>query len=213
MKRKEIYIYIMILIAANIGLVKGYFCWPLIFSSQEVAAGQLWRVVTHPFLHSGLYHLLLDAAAFLLLYTQLMQQSIIKRTLYVASCGVGSLIAAMIAMPFLDSIGYCGLSGIDHGLMAICGIELLKDKTNRSLAIVTLSVIGVKCIFEAISGNFVFDILHNETIGSPVAAAHLGGAIGGCLTYWLVKTIGKLIAKRQKIQTPHKDALNEFCHY
>ncbi|MFI4910372.1 MAG: rhombosortase [Sedimentisphaeraceae bacterium JB056] len=186
MKRKELYIYIVILTAANIGLMKGYFCWPLMFISEQVQAGQWWRIFTHPFLHSSFYHLFLDGAAFFILYSQIQQKSIRKKTLYVIGCGLGSLTAATIAMPFLDSVGYCGLSGIDHGLMVISGLEMLKNKSLRSIGIAMLIIIVIKCILETISGNFVFDFLHNGMIGSPVAAAHLGGAIAAVLTYWLI---------------------------
>jgi len=134
----------------------------------------------------SIYHLLLDAAAFFLLYTQLSQQKVIKRTLYVVASGAGSLLAAMVVMPHLSSTGFCGLSGIDHGLMVICGLELLTERKNRGIGICILCVLWLKCIVEALSGSVVFDFLHNGMIGSPVAAAHLGGAIGASIAYLLI---------------------------
>lgn len=56
--------------AANAGLIAGCFCEPLIFRTQGVAADRWLRIFTHPFLHVSVYHLLLEAAAFSLLYSQ-----------------------------------------------------------------------------------------------------------------------------------------------
>ncbi len=189
MKSNETYIYLLMILAANAGLIAGCFWEPLIFTTRGVAAGQWWRIFTHPFIHVSVYHLLLDTAAFFLLYSQLAQKRVIKRTMYVIGGGAGSLIAAMVVMPSLESVGYCGLSGICHGLMAICGLELLGESQNRRLGIFMLCVIGIKCIVEALSGNVVFDFIHSEMIGSPVAAAHLGGAIGGCAAYLSGKSL------------------------
>ncbi|MCK5173602.1 MAG: rhomboid family intramembrane serine protease, partial [Planctomycetes bacterium] len=125
MKRFEIYIYAAIILALNLPLATGRIFGSMIFLPDNVMGGQLWRIITHPFVHVSWYHLLLDGVAFFILYTQLSEQSRPRRTVYVASCGLTSMIAAWIALPASGALGYCGLSGIGHGLMAVCALEMI----------------------------------------------------------------------------------------
>src|ERR1043166_2526392 len=46
----------------------------LLFLPEAVGRGEWWRLFTHPFIHVTWLHLLLDGAAFLLLYHDLQQQ-------------------------------------------------------------------------------------------------------------------------------------------
>jgi len=187
MKRWEIYIYALLVVALNLPLAVGSVSESMIFSQQHVFDGQLWRIFTHPFVHVSWYHLLLDATAFFLLYMQLAEQSLTKRTLYVAGCGISSLLAALVALGGIDSIGYCGLSGIGHGLMAVCALEMIRSaSSNKSVKLTGVICLGLlvgKCLVEAFTGKMVFSFLHTDLIGSPVALAHGGGVLGGCVMY------------------------------
>ena len=187
MKRWEIYIYAIVIAALNLSLLAGSVCESMIFSPQQVLNGQVWRLVTHPFVHVSWYHLLLDAAAFVILYMQLAEPSLVKRTLYVAGCGIVSLLAVLLALPQTDSIGYCGLSGIGHGLMAVCALEMIKNASSNKSAkltgIVCLALVVGKSVIEAVTGRMIFSFFHTELIGSPVALAHGGGVLGGCILF------------------------------
>ena len=187
MKRWEIYIYALLVAGLNLPLAVGSVSESMIFSPQHVFDGQLWRIFTHPFVHVSWYHLLLDATAFFLLYMQLAEQSRTKRTLYVVGCGISSLLAVLVALPGVNSIGYCGLSGIGHGLMAVCALEMIRSaSSNKSVKLVGVLCLGLligKCLVEAFTGKMVFSFFHTDLIGSPVALAHGGGVLGGCVMY------------------------------
>ena len=191
MKRHEIYFYTLLIAVLNIPLITGSVPKTMIFSTHAIADGQLWRIFTHPFVHVSWYHLLLDGAAFFLLYMQLAEESLRKRTLYVVGCGVSSLLAVLMVLPRLDSVGYCGLSGIGHGLMAVCALEMMRNvSSNKSVqrfgGLCLVLLIG-KCIFEAFTGKMFFNFVHSDLIGSPVAMSHVGGVLGGCIMYGLLQ--------------------------
>lgn len=187
MKRWEIYIYALLVAGLNLPLAVGSVAKSMIFSPHHVVDGQLWRIFTHPFVHVSWYHLLLDATAFFLLYVQLAEQSRIKRTLYVVGCGISSLLAAIFVQGGIDSIGYCGLSGIAHGLMAVCALEMIRsvssNKSVKPVGVLCLGLLIGKCLVEAFTGRMVFSFFHTDLIGSPVALAHGGGVLGGCVMY------------------------------
>ena len=185
MKRWETYIYAIVIVLLNIPLMFGGIFAGLVFTSQQ----NFWQILTHPFIHVSWYHLLLDAAAFLLLYTQLAEPSLKRRTVYVTVCGLSSLLAAVLVLPQMNSIGYCGLSGIGHGLMGICALEMIfansKDSQNRLIGAISLAIIVGKCGFEAVTGKMFFGFFHTDLIGSPVALAHTGGLLGGWVMYFV----------------------------
>ena len=191
MKYKETYIYIAIIALLNIPLLLGSVNTSMIYSLQNLASGRLWTIATHPFIHVSLYHLMLDGAAFVILYSCLAEPGIRRRTIYVAGCGLTSLLAALVVLPTQNSLGYCGLSGIAHGLMAITCLEMVmdrkSDRTTRAAAAIAMLLLLGKCIFEAVTGSVVFSFMHAGNIGTPVAICHAGGVLGGCLLFAIFK--------------------------
>jgi hypothetical protein len=80
----------------------------------------------------------------------------------------------------------CGLSGIAHGLTAIWALEMIyseHDRTFNTVGICTLALLVCKSIFEAASGNVIFQSFHMGNVGLPVAVAHAGGVLGGVLAF------------------------------
>src|SRR6478735_2634518 len=57
----------------------------MMFRPDAVAAGEWWRLLTHPFVHVTWYHLLLDASAFFLLYHGLLERKLGRRLVYVVA--------------------------------------------------------------------------------------------------------------------------------
>lgn len=143
------------------------------FSPGAVAAGQWWRVVTHPFVHVSWYHLLLDGTAVLLLYHGLERH----RLWYVAATGAGSLLASLWFWPAIGTTGLCGLSGIAHGLMAVTALESIRHGDRFGWG--CLALVAGKCVWEGFTGHVMFEALHFGMMGTPVAVCHLGGVLGG----------------------------------
>jgi hypothetical protein len=69
--RLELLFFALILAIANAPLPGGVWQQQLVFFPGSLASGEWWRLVTHPLVHVSWYHLLLDGAAFLMLYAEL----------------------------------------------------------------------------------------------------------------------------------------------
>lgn len=186
----DLWIFAVAIAALNAPLLLGgQFPGSLIFLPSAVFAGEWWRVVTHPFVHVTWYHLLLDAGAFLLLYGGLTQPSRARRFAYVAACGLGGLVACLLTTPTINTHGLCGLSGIAHGLMAICALEILDanpaDPKRRRVAAVSFVAVVGEVIIEAATGHAFMRWLHFGLVGTPLVASHAGGVLGGLIAYAL----------------------------
>lgn len=167
----------------------------MIFQPAAVCSGEWWRLITHPFVHVTWYHLLLDGAAFLLLYHGLLEATVVRRLGYVAAGGAGSLLLSWLAAGAVSDSGLCGLSGIAHGLMAVSALELLANPA-RSLAeirmgIVMFAAVVGKAAIEAITGQVFFEFLHFGLVGAPVAVSHAGGIVGCLAVVLCSQTFGR----------------------
>jgi membrane associated rhomboid family serine protease len=144
-------------------------------------------VLTHPFAHVSAYHLLLDAAAFFILYASLDQRRWFKRVGCVAICAAGSLIAALLVDSRVAEIGLCGLSGVAHGLMAVTALEMANRRgasdTQRWIGAACFVIIAGKSLLESWTGGVLFQSLHLGALGTPIVASHLGGVLGGVTAY------------------------------
>lgn len=154
----------------------------------SIVAGDWWRLLTGPFAHLSVYHLLLDGAAFLSLYAMLGGWRLAQRLGFVVAAQVGSLLAAVAAAPgSLNTLGLCGLSGIAHGLMGIVLLEALErhrgDRAVRGTVMALFAGLVLKCMAEAISGQVFFASLHLGSVGTPIAACHAGGLLGALVPH------------------------------
>ena len=205
MKKLEITIFAVVIIILNIPILAGTYAQSMVLLPEKILVGQWWRILTHPFVHLSWYHLLIDAGAFFLLYAQIEEKRFARRFVYMIGSLVGSMFAAAIAMPALTSVGYCGLSGIAHGLMAVSSIEMIigakGDKARRNAGLISFGLLTVKSIYEAVTGNFFLGFLHPDLLGTPVLLSHMGGMLGGCAAYAIANTaqLKKQICKRSSM--------------
>jgi rhomboid family GlyGly-CTERM serine protease len=179
----EILGFVVLLVVLNLPLLSGGFAASLAFLPRAVVAGQWWRVLTHPFVHVSWYHLLLDGIAFLLLYADLKESNRWLRAGYLCASGAASLLVSMCFWPRIHTSGLCGLSGIDHGLMAVSSLEMMTVKQSRHYGVLLFVCVAGKCIIEAFTGQVMLASVHSGMIGQPVAVCHAGGVLGGLL-YW-----------------------------
>lgn len=159
----------------------------MIFLPGAFAEGQWWRLLTYPFVHVSWYHLFLDAGAFFLLYAELADRKISHKLFCLMCCTAVSLIVALLASPLIESRGLGGLSGTAHGLMAFYGLEMMGRKSERRIGQITFWLVAAKSVWEAINGQVFLGFMHMGSCGTPLAACHLGGVLGGILAYWLLK--------------------------
>lgn len=186
-KALELAIWAILLAAVNFSLLAGRPPELFVFDLARVKAGELWRIVTCPLAHVSIYHLFMDASAFLLLYAGLEEKKTFGRLSLTLGCGIGSLLFPLIFSRTIGSVGLSGLSGIAHGLMAVTSMELMKNHERGSTlfrtGLVVFAVVLVKSIVEAWTGEVVFSALHLGSVGVPVVEAHLGGVMGGVATF------------------------------
>ncbi|GBC62424.1 rhombosortase [Desulfonema ishimotonii] len=176
------------LAVANFHIITGNFghSLPLIFLPDAVLSGQWYRLLTYPFVHISWYHMLLDAGAFFLLYTGLKETRIPVKLLYVGVCSAFSLLFAICCSPMIGTLGLCGLSGIAHGLMAISALEMTGEPEHYHAGLISLLAVTGKSLYEIISGNVLFGFLQLGLCGTPMAACHFGGVIGGVLIFGMM---------------------------
>ncbi len=177
----------VILLLINLPVLWGRVRHSLLFFPDAVLDGQWWRVITYPLVHLSWYHLLLDAGGFLILYACLEERRTAARALYIVGPGVGTLLMALLADPYITQRGLSGLSGIAHGLMAITAMEMLHHQSQRTWGWISLLTVVTKSAYELWSGQVFFEFMHMGLCGHPVAASHAGGVLGGLVTYFLVR--------------------------
>jgi rhomboid family GlyGly-CTERM serine protease len=178
--RVELIAFAVVLAMVNAPLLGRSWNNQLAFFPMRIADGEWWRLITHPFVHVSWLHLLLDGSAFLMLYRELAHWTTRRRLAASGWCAAGSLLAAMLS-PLVAVRGFCGLSGIAHGLMALSAVEMIRrgDAWERRAGWFAFLIVVVKAGYEAASGNVVLSFLHFGLMGVPIAACHAGGVIGG----------------------------------
>ncbi len=185
LRRPELMLFVALLTLFNVPVLAGSCFHSMAFLPQAVESGQWWRLFTHPFVHVTWYHLLLDGAAFLMLYHSLIEASVVRRLVYVFAAGAGSLLVSWASAPGISTGGLCGLSGIAHGLMAVSALELVAGQapgsTEWRIGQVSFMLVVGKAALEALSGRMLFTFLHFGLMGDPVAVSHAGGVVGGLL--------------------------------
>lgn len=194
--RIELAAFAILLALLNLPLLAGP-CDPrFIFLPQVVLAGEWWRAFTHPFVHVSPYHLLLDAAAFFILYAELREKRRRERLALLLAAGAGSLLVSLWAAPAMQTRGLCGLSGIAHGLAAVTALELMTGASRKTLRLAGLAsfalVLG-KSLLEAATGRIAFASWHPGSLGFPIAVCHAGGVLGALLA-WLAFRVHRTLA-------------------
>ena len=185
--RPDVWTLMLVTALLNLHLIGLTFKSIPVFFPAAVSAGEWWRIFTHPFVHVSWYHLGLDAGAFFILYTGLKSFGMHQRLLALCLCVAGSLLAAIWFVDNIDTIGLCGLSGAAHGLMALSGLEMIQLKKFRSITgIGSVVAVTLKSIVEFVNGQVVFDFMHMGLCGTPLAACHLGGVLGGVSAFLLL---------------------------
>jgi rhomboid family GlyGly-CTERM serine protease len=198
----ELGFFAFILVLLNWPMLHGACNLAMVFLPGAVREGEWWRVLTHPFVHVTWYHLLLDGAAFFLLYYESKTQPLFRRMAYLFASGAGSLLIPLFTDLDLAQKGLCGLSGIGHGLMVVCALDLTSRREDELLARIGLIyfalVIG-KTLVEALTGNMLFGFLYFGMVGDPVTTTHAGGVLGALIAWFVVNARR---AQRAVVTTP-----------
>ncbi len=147
-----------------------------VYQKQLLGQGEIWRLFTGHFLHTNIYHLLLNLAALIMLW--LLHGRFYSTLNYTALFLLTALITSLGLYYFSPDLQqYVGLSGVLHGVFVFGALMDIraKDKTGYLLFI----GVWLKIAHEQIYGAST-DI--SALIAASVAVdAHLWGTLGGLL--------------------------------
>lgn len=173
--------------------------WPstlalLDWNRAAILHGQWYRLFSAHLVHLGIWHLLLNTLALLLLGELLWQQLSARKVmalLLASALGVG--IGLLLTAP--DLWRYAGLSGVLHGAWAGSALLLLharRDDPARSGWALALLLLSAKLVWE----NFGGHSLSAQTLDMPVVLpSHALGALSGLVfagLVWLASTVRAL---------------------
>lgn len=185
-RKKLILPFIMSVVLLCVSLMGQFGIDWLSYDRVSILNGELWRVITSHFTHTGLNHLALNISGLIIvfyLFGHLFSTSLWLMS--IAICMICVSLGLFINHPELA--WYVGLSGVLHGLIVVGALSSI----TRRLTISHFVLFGVfsKLLFEQLYGPSQDTM---KLIDSPVIVdAHLYGAIAGCFIGIIV-----LITKR-----------------
>lgn len=147
---------------------------PLQFINHSNWSLQPWRLLTAPLLHTNQYHLLINLAAYLLIYFY-SQESLKgwRMPLVTLICGLLSTLGFALSPTPLSSL--VGLSGALHGVLVY--LAICEWRQSPKLMSITLILVVGKVAWEQLYGASSHTA---ELIGASVAIwSHLSGVLAG----------------------------------
>lgn len=162
----------------NWGLLAGEPRLGWVLCAGSLQSGEWFRFLSHPWVHVSIYHLLLDASAFLSLFWMLDRSRVWTRWSWLALSWAGAWLVVWCFEPAFAETGFCGLSGIAHGLFAAVAIEWIRDRSLRRLGWILLFLLSAKVCFEVCTGGVLLASFHTGSVGRPLTACHAGGFLG-----------------------------------
>jgi rhomboid family GlyGly-CTERM serine protease len=166
----------------------------LYFSSDEIASGEIWRLISGHFMHADLQHLLWNCLGLAVIGALIEQHS---RADWWLALMVGVMsVSALLLSPFSQLDHYCGLSGVLNTLLLV--LLWLEWRLTRSWLVV---VIALGSIAKAIIEVSVGESLLTQISWPPYAWSHVAGLVGGLMIILLKKAaFNSLHLNVQKLQ-------------
>lgn len=149
----------------------------LIVADGRVFDGQLWRLVTGPFVHATGGHLVRDLA--LVAIAGIAYEAPLARV-RVALFGAGVVVPALAVLASGRVDWYCGLSGLSHAMLAAAlTFELLRRRgATRAIVFGLCAIAALKPLYELATGAPAFAMSLGERV-VQVPLAHVTGVLVG----------------------------------
>lgn len=149
----------------------------LVFDRAAIAAGEVWRLLTSPFVHLGWSHLALDLAALVLVAVAVGPRLSVPAWYGVAlATAVGGSLGVLALSPRTPAMA--GLSGLGHGLF-VAGAVVELRRGSRWAGLLLLALVAAKLAWEQLQGAVPGA---GGALGAPVALdAHLYSSLAGLL--------------------------------
>ncbi|MGA9573365.1 MAG: rhombosortase [Lysobacterales bacterium] len=144
------------------------------FTAENIAQGELWRLVTGHLVHADLQHLGWNCLGLLVLGTLIEQYS--KAAWWAAIIAGIASVDVLLFSPFSQLYYYCGLSGVLNTLLVV--VLWLEWRRTRSWLVIAITLGAVaKAVIEVASGESLLTHIN----WPPYAWSHVAGLIGGVL--------------------------------
>ena len=148
----------------------------LSYDRPEIAAGELWRLLSGHFVHLGISHLIWDAAGFLLIWYLVGQSfGLLQWAIVLLVTIVGIDLGFWFLEPNLS--WYVGLSGLVHGVLAAGIVGNLKS--GRVDMWILGAALIAKLAYEALVGPLPGSA--ESSGGTVIVVAHVYGAVAGAI--------------------------------
>lgn len=174
------------------------------YAPGAIGDGRWLSLLMHPFAHVSAYHLALDAGAFFLLYPLIASRPLPRLSVFTA-CLLGSMGLAACD-PRIGALGFCGLSGIGHGLMAALGLSMARNSRELGqspwLGWGLFAGACIKAAFEVVSSGVFLAGLHLGDVGIPNTYSHLGGIVGGVAGALCLSVLSRMRTRIRPGSTP-----------
>ena len=160
--------------------------WPnlselLAYDRQAIFKGEIWRIMTAPFVHFSIGHLGWNVLVFGAAGWVIESKKIWGFWILCLFSSLSSGLIFLWAMPEL--MFYGGLSGLATGAVVyLCLYEVKTTGKERLIWLTILVLIGVKIIIEVTTSNSLF--VHIDTNFQLLPAAHILGYAGAVIV-WL----------------------------
>jgi rhomboid family GlyGly-CTERM serine protease len=158
----------------------------LVLTQDAFKNNEMWRTLSAHFMHTNLWHLLLNLAGLYLTWFLFYEQLSWRRVLFVMlTCTIGLSIVLQVTQHLNSIAWYVGLSGTLHGIFAFALVLDLKTKRMSTYVLIALGI--TKLLYEQLGGS---NADTEALIGASVAIdAHLWGAVLGVLTGFIALII------------------------
>ncbi|HEX5765640.1 MAG TPA: rhombosortase [Woeseiaceae bacterium] len=146
------------------------------YERQDIAEGELWRLVTGHFAHLGLSHMLLNIAGLALVWLLVGGAWMLWQWAFITFI---SLAFIDLGFWFLDPglNWYVGLSGLLHSMLVAGIVGRIRDAPGESLALG--AIVLAKIAWEQLAGPLPGS--ESSAGGAVVVNAHLYGAMAGII--------------------------------
>ena len=140
--------------------------------------GQLYRVITAHFVHTNVYHGLLNLCG-LILIGVLSSNHMLPRDWWLGMSISILVVSAGLLVFNAEVQWYRGMSGVLHGIVVL--LVLKARQLAGFIRVLLLLALGIKILLEQGQSGFW---ANEQLLGAPViTVAHLYGVVGGVVSY------------------------------
>ena len=155
----------------------------LVADSARIRAGELWRLLTGPFVHATAGHLLRDLAVCAIV--GVAYEAALRRCFPALTATTLVLPTLAVVVVDVELGGYYGLSGMSHGLIAAAiTYELMTRRRDRYLVKLAGVALIVKLTYELATGAAMFPMALGDGVREVPVAHSTGALAGAAIVLW-----------------------------